>query len=185
MSRKVSLIVSVLAVLFVTACSAGDSTIGEEEFLSLLSAGDVERVVGGGVQLTPSFVTMTEPADTDNPAGEHGVVHTYVMNFETEDTAREVTFGLIEFETDEFARLQYDRVTSSGVAVPVLQPIEPPVGEMSAGMDLAPGDVGSILIFQTGDVVVSLHTGQQAGLEPLMRLAGLTDLARTIEEGLR
>ena len=181
---RISVCVLVL-LLMVAACSSGGSQVDEEEFLSLLSVGDVEEVVGGEVGLTPSFLNMTDPVGTGSPAQGQGVVHTYVMNFETENTAQEVTFGLIEFETEEFARLHYERVTSSGVTIPVLQPVEPPVGELSAGMDFAPGDVGSILVFKTGDVVVSLHTGQQAGLEPLTGLAGLTGLARTVEERLK
>ena len=169
----------------VAACSTDDLQVDEEEFLSLLSVGDVEEVVDGEVGLTPSFLNMTDPVGTGSPAQGQGVVYTYVMNFETEDTAQEVTFGLIEFETEEFARFHYDRVTSSGVTVPVLQPVEPPVGELSAGMDLAPGDAGSILVFKTEGVVVSLHTGQQAGLEPLTGLTGLTGLARAVEERLK
>ena len=58
------------------------------------------------------------------------------------------------------------------------------LGEASAKVEVNAQGIGSIVVFLKGDKVVSLHTAQSEGQEPLRSLESLEELAELVASRL-
>ena len=56
----------------------------------------------------------------------------------------------------------------------------PPIGDVSGQVEVNAGGIGSMIVFMSGDKLVSMHTAQPRGQAPLLSLDDLEELATLV-----
>ena len=149
----------------------------EEAFRALLTTEDVYDGL-----VDPSELLDTEPRDFKEmaeriePAQVEKIDSWYGLTLDVADGTKGMTFSVIDFDSESAALDHYGKMTSE----PGLQEMASPIGEASAQVDVNANGIGGMLIFLKGDKVVSLQTAQPEGLEPLLSLESLEELAELV-----
>ena len=102
----------------------------------------------------------------------------FISGFQSTNPIRGLTFSVMDFRSTRAAMDHFDNVISE---TPGLIFMDPPIGDISANVVFNGSGLGSIIMYRLGDRFVSLHTAQVGGVEPLMPLAGLEELAHLVE----
>ena len=105
----------------------------------------------------------------------------YGMTIEAADGGPGVTFSVVDFGSKSSAEDHYVAVASE---TSVLRQMTPPIGDISHQAEVNAEGIGSMLVFTSGDKVVSIHTMQSEGNGPLLSLERLTELAELLASRL-
>lgn len=106
----------------------------------------------------------------------------YGINLSNRDS-RGGTAGLamsyMDFDSISAAERHYELITADE-----LLPMDPAVGDRSAGAEFEDQTIGSMLVFIQGNAVVSLHTVEIKGHPPVVTLPGLEGLGKLVSDRL-
>ena len=92
-----------------------------------------------------------------------------------------MTFSVVDFDSKSSAEDHFVAVMSE---TSVLRQMTPPIGDTSGQAEVNAEGIGSMLVFTSGDKVVSLHTAQPEGQQPLLCLERLEELAELVASRL-
>ena len=143
----------------------------------LLTMDDVGRFLTEKADLTVNFREHDVSVGTDDP---DTIDRFYQITFETEDRAKGLTLGVLEFDVPASAESHYQLLVSSTDDHEIID-IDPPIGESSAGFELNAEGLGSVLWFWQGNILITLHTANSGDDSPLVSFEGLQGLARVVE----
>ena len=135
----------------------------------------------GGVELTTQYRDAKAMAAAVDPAQVEHMDSFDSLSFATVDGFRGLTLTTVMFDSEGAAAHHLRLVTSE---TPGMQDLPDNIGDASSFAEANESDVGSLVFFKKGEWVVTLHTAQPDGVTPLVDLAGLEALARTVADRL-
>lgn len=167
--------------------------VTEASFSSLLSIDDLNAVASREVSASPTLRDYKQLAENVVPNQVVNINSWYGHDYASSNGKGEMTFSLIDFKSNEAARLRYAETRSSNQKDPFMtgnvpvtfQKMNPPIGDASMGLSSNVNGLGPMVIFLKGSRLVQLHTAQSQAAEPLFSIEGLQSLARIIEAKLR
>ncbi len=152
-----------------------------EAFRALLAIEDVyDGLLDPSERLDTELRDFKEMAERIEPAQVEKIDSWYGLTLEAADGTKGMTFSVIDFDSESAALDHYGTMTSE----PGLQGMASPIGEASAQVEVNANGIDSMLVFLKGDKVVSLHTAQPEGQEPLLSLESLEELAELVASRL-
>ena len=149
--------------------------------ISTLLLPDEVAALAGALELTVQYRDQKSAAAAVDPAQVEKIDIWYGLTFEAADGTKGMTFSVIDFDSESSALDHYGTMTSEPSG---LQEMSSPIGEASAQVEVNAQGIGSILVFLKGDKVISLHTAQPEGQEPLLSLESLEELAKLVASRL-
>jgi hypothetical protein len=151
----------------------------QERVAALLNTDDINMIAGGGHTLAVEFRDGKEMAiNVDaSQVSELGIESWFTAGFQSSDPIRGITFSVMDFNSSQSAQKHFDNVIGE---TPGLIFMKPPIGDTSANVVFNGQGLGSIMMYRTGDLFVSLHTAQVFGIEPIMPVEGLGTLAQLV-----
>lgn len=168
----------VVALGVASAGAVAPPALGREEVSALLTADDINLVAGGGGTLIVEYRDGRAMAASVDASQIVEVESWFISGFQSTNPIRGLTFSVMDFRSTRAAKDHFDKVISE---TPGLIFMDPPIGDISANVVFNGSGLGSIIMYRLGDRFVSLHTAQVGGVEPLMPLAGLEELAHLVE----
>ena len=169
------------AIASVTASGTGDPVIVPTGYIStLLTLDDLAGLVGE-VELTIQYRDHREGAAKVDPAQFEHMDSFDSLSFDTADGFRGLTLTTIKFDSEGAAADHLELVTSEA---PGLQDLSATIGDAAFYVEVNEGGIGSMVFFKKGVWVVMLHTARPDGASPLVDLAGVEVLARTVADRL-
>ena len=142
---------------------------------SLLLPGEV-AALAGGVELTTKYL---DRAFISSRLEHRDWLDS--ISFHTADGSQGFSLTTILFDSDEAATNHLKLVTSDN---PGMQEHTSKIGDSSFFAEVNEFGIGSTVVFKKGLWVVMLHTIQSADATPLVDLAGVEALARTVADRL-
>ena len=100
-----------------------------------------------------------------------------VLTFDTGDGYRGLSLTTMDFDSEDAAAAHLAKMTGPESG---MRNMDNTIGDSSASLEANQAGIGSMVAFKKGEWVVSLHTAQPDGDTPLVDLAGLEALARTV-----
>ena len=164
-------------VIEASVISSEASTVSEQTFLHLLTAGDVEQLLAAEVPLTTSYRDLKEMAENVDPAQVVKVDSWFGLTIETAGSADGVTFTLIDFDSPTSASAHFEKMRSAKKAPPEL---EVSFGGSAYRVEMNFQSIGSMLVVVKGDKLLSFSTVISEGQPPLMTLEALDELATLV-----
>ena len=149
----------------------------EQAFSNLLTLFDVEPLLAAPMRLGSELIDFKERAEKVDPAQVVNMDNWYGLDIGPV-SGPSMTFGVIDFVSPFAALEHYEFMMAE--APPGMVSMTTPIGDASAEIEANAQGIGSMLVFIAGDRVVSLHTAQAEGEEPLVSLEGLEELARLV-----
>ena len=154
----------------------------EEAFTSLLTLFDIEPLLAAPVDgLGSELIDYKAMAEQVDPAQVTNMDSWYGLSTETSAGTKGMTLSVIDFDSAPSALAHFGIVKSG---TPGMQDMTQPIGDASIQLELNAQGIGSMLVFLSGDRVVSLHTAQSDDQQPLVSLEGLEALARLVASRL-
>ena len=158
-----------------TAPTTSGFVLTEDKFRDFITIEDVENRLSAEVSLNAALTDFKDMAGRVDPSQVENMDSWYGMIFEAADGG--MTFSVIDFDSQSSAEDHYVAVMSE---TSVLQQMTPPIGDISAQVEVNAEGIGSMLVFMSGDKVVSMHTMQSEGQSPLLSLEDLVELAALV-----
>lgn len=155
-----------------------DGGQGEEAFSGLLTLSDVEPLLAAPVRLGIELTDFKKMAEEVDPAQVVNIDSWYGLDIGATGSGASMTFSVIDFVSPSAALEHYGTVKEGMLSMTT------PIGDASAKIEVNAQGIGSMVVFIAGDRVVSLHTAQAEGAEPLVPLEGLEDLADLVASRL-
>ena len=149
----------------------------EDKFGDLITIEDVEKLLGVKVSLKAELRDFKEMAGRADPSQVEKMDSWYGMTIEAADGGPGMTFSVIDFDSKSSAEDHFVAVMSE---TSVLRQMTPPIGDISGQVEVNAEGIGSMLVFSSGDKVVSMHTMQSEGQSPLVSLEDLEELAALV-----
>ena len=149
----------------------------EADFRDLITIEDVERRLSAKVSLKAELRDFKEMAGRADPTQVQNMDSWYGMTIEAADGGPGMTFSVVDFDSRSSAEDHFIAVMSE---TSVLRQMTPPIGTISGQVEMNAGGIGSMLVFMSGDKVVSMHTTQAEGQSPLLTLEDLEELAALV-----
>ena len=161
-----------------TAPTTSGVVLTEDKFRDLITVEeDVETHLSVKVSLKAEFRDFKDMAGRAGPSQVEKIDSWYGMTIEAADGGPGMTFSVVDFDSESSAEDHFVAVMSE---TSVLRQMTPPIGDISARVELNAEGIGSMLVFTSGDKVVSMHTMQSEGLSPLVSLEDLEELAALV-----
>ena len=161
----------------------GPTFLTEEEFKALLMVEDIKPVLQEQVDLkVTQFIDLKQVLAERNVQQMFPLDSGFSIFFVDADETKSIRLGVFDMKSLVDATSQYEEVKANTEPEPEV--MLPPIGNASSEMEVNAGGIGSNVIFLRGDKLVTLHTGMPDGAEALTDLAGLRELARTIDRRL-
>ena len=155
--------------------------VPSDDFSTLLIPGEIAELAGG-LELTVQYRDEKSAAAAVDPTQVKKMDSWNGLTLETAGGTKGMTFSVIDFDSESSALDHYRTITSEPSG---LQEMSSPIGEASAQVEVNAQGIGSMVVFLKGDKVVSLHTAQSEGQEPLLSLESLEELAELVASRLR
>lgn len=152
--------------------------LGQEDIAAFLTGDDINLTAGGGGALTVEYLDVKAMAAGVDASQVVEIESWFSSAFQSNDPIRGLTFSVMDFRSIDAAQEHFDNVRSE---TPGLIFMDPPIGDISANVVFNGAGLGSIIMYRLGDRFVSLHTAQPSGVEPMMPLAGLEELAQLVQ----
>ena len=181
-----------VSLITIAACSSNSTsaTVTEAGFSSLLTIEDLGQVATQEISPNVTLLDFKKLAENVDPKQVADVDSWYGRSYAPVSGSSDMTFSLIDFDSERAAKDRFDILRSeflqaprlSGSAAVTVQEMDPPIGEASIAVPANAGGIGSMVIFRTDDKLVQLHTTLPQGAEALVSIEGLQSLARIIEE---
>ena len=149
----------------------------EDKFRDLITIEDVETRLSVKVSLKAEIRDFKEMAGRVDPSQVEKMDSWYGMTIEAADGGPGMTFSVVDFDSQSSAEDHYVAVMSETSA---LRQMTPPIGDISGQVEVNAEGIGSMLVFSSGDKVVSMHTMQSEGQTPLVSLEDLDELAALV-----
>ena len=146
-----------------TATSSG-TALTEDKFRDLMTIEDVETHLTAKVSLMTEVRDFKDMAGRVDPSQVEKMDSWYGMTIEAADGGQGMTFSVIDFDSTSSAQDHFEKMKSE---TPGMQAMDTPIGDASSEIDVNAQGIGSMLVFKKGDKVVSLHTAQPEGQQPL------------------
>ena len=146
----------------------------------LLSAGEVSDLAGG-VALNVQYRNLRSQAESVDPSQVEHMDSFTVLTFDTGDGYRGLSLTTMDFDSEDAAANHLAKMTGPDCG---MQNMNDAIGDSSAYLEANQTGIGSVVAFKKGEWVVSLHTAQRDGESPLVDLAELETLARTVADRL-
>jgi len=153
--------------------------LSEEIIYSMLSTDDVLRITGDPSVLAVEFRDGKAMAAGIDPSQVVAIESWITATFRSMEPIRGMTFSVMDFDSPFGAQDHFDNVISK---TPGLIVMAEPVGDISANVVFNSTGLGSIVMYRHGDLFLSLHTVQSVGVEPMLSVGELVELARLIED---
>ena len=150
------------------------------EVSGLLSPEEVASAAGTGELSTTQRDQKAGAAGVDPAQVEHIDSFT-TLSFDNDDNTRHLMLTTIDFDSQKAAVDHYTLVVSESSG---MQDMPVAIGEASVHLELNQDGIGSMVIFRKGEWVVTLHTAQEAGADPLVGLNHLAALAQVVADRL-
>jgi hypothetical protein len=112
------------------------------------------------------------------PAKVENIDSWFGVSFDESGGLIGMTFSVIGFESASAAKDQFGKIRSD--APPGLKPANPPIGDISVEVEANTQEIGGMLVFVFRDSLVSLHTAQPDGQDPLLSLDDLKELPKMV-----
>ena len=103
------------------------------------------------------------------------------LSFEMAGSSQGLALTTIKYDSEEAATNHLELVTSE---TPEMDEHTSKIGDTSFFAEYNEAGIGSIVVFKKGSWLVTLHTTQSANATPLVDLAGVEALARTVADRL-
>ena len=152
--------------------------LSEEVISALLSVNDVKGMAEGNSALLVEFRDGKAMAAGVDPSQVIAIESWITASFRSIDPLRGMTFSVMDFNSPYTAQEHFNNVISE---TPGLIVMSEPMGDISAKVVFNGAGLGSIVMYRQEDLFLSLHTAQPVGVEPLMPVEGLVELARLVE----
>lgn len=149
----------------------------EERVAALLTTDDVGNVADGDHTLNLEFRDGRAMAAGVDPSQVTEIESWYTVAFQSDNPIRGMTFSVMDFSSANSAQGHFDNVIGE---TPGLVFMDPPIGDISAHVVFNGQGLGSIVMYRHQDLFVSLHTAQPFGVEVLMPVEKLEELARLV-----
>ncbi len=153
------------------------SGMTEDEFVTLLTAEDISTILSARITLTAQTVDMREMAEGVDASQVETIESWYWLALGEAGADRGLSFSVMDFDSDDAALAQYGKVTSADSG---MFQMTPPIGYASAHVDVNAGGVGGVVVFVSGDKLVTLHTAQDDAFLPLVSLSAIETLAKVV-----
>lgn len=178
------LIMLALSVFFISGCigqqKSEKSNLTEENFKSLLTEKDVEKVLDSQVNITTKFTDYKKMMESTNSNNAIHINSFYGLSFQTQDGMKIITFAVMDFDSISSAQQQFQKMMNESE----LENMKTSIGDSSVEKDFNSQGVGSIVAFTKGYKVIQLHTAMPENEKPLANLKGLEELAKIVDERL-
>ena len=149
----------------------------EDKFRDLIAIEDVERRLSAKVSLKAEVRDFKEMAGRADLSQVEKMDSWYGMTIEAADGGPGMTFSVVDFDSKSSAEDHFVGIMSE---TSVLRQMTPPIGDISGQVEVNAEGIGSMLVFSSGDKVVSMHTMQSEGQSPLVSLEDLEKLAALV-----
>ena len=149
----------------------------EGKFRDLITIEDVEKRLSAKVSLKAELRDFKEMAGRADPSQVEKMDSWYGITIEAADGGPGMTFSVVDFDSQSSAEDHFVTVMSE---TSVLRQMTPPIGLISGQAEVNAEGIGSMLVFMSGDKVVSMHTMQSEGEAPLVSLEDLEELAALV-----
>ena len=156
---------------------ASGMALTEDKFKDLITVEDVETRLTAKVSLKAEFRDYKDMAGRADQSQVEKIDSWYGTTIEAADRGPGMTFSVIDFDSESSAQDHYGTVTAETSA---LQEMPSPIGDTSSQVEVNAEGIGSMLVFMSGDKVVSMHTAQSEGQSPLVSLEDLEELAALV-----
>ncbi len=156
--------------------------LGQEDIAAFLTGDDINLTAGVVGALTVEYQDVKAMAADVDASHVVEIESWFSSAFQSNDPIRGLTFSVIDFRSIDAAQEHFDNVRSE---TPGLIFMDPPIGDISANVVFNGAGLGSIIMYRLGDRFVSLHTAQPSGVEPMMPLAGLEELAQLVQDRMQ
>ena len=160
-----------------TAPTTSGFVLTEDKFRDLITVDDVETRLSVKVSLKAELRDFKEMAGRADPSQVEKVGSWYGMTIEAADGGPGMTFSVVDFDSESSAEDHFVAVMSE---TSVLRLMTPPIGDISGQVEVNAEGIGSMLVFMSGDKLVSMHTMQSEGQSPLVSLEDLEELAALV-----
>ena len=151
----------------------------EDKFRDLMTIEDVETRLTAKVSLKAEFRDFKDMAGRVEPSQVKNIDSWYGLIIEAADGGPGITFSVIDFNSESSAEDHFVAVMSETSVLRQMTP-PPPIGVISGQAEVNAEGIGSMLVFMSGDKVVSMHTMQSEGQAPLVSLEDLEELAALV-----
>ncbi|HAL47097.1 MAG TPA: hypothetical protein DCP37_05035 [Dehalococcoidia bacterium] len=154
-----------------------DGGMTEDEFVTLLTAEDIMTILSAKISLTTQTVDMREMAEGVDASQVETIESWYWLALGEAGIDRGLSFSVMDFDSEDAALAHYGEVTSddSGMFQMTLS-----IGYASAHVDVNAGGIGGMVVFVSGDKLVTLHTAQDDSLLPLVSISAIETLAKVV-----
>ena len=153
----------------------------EDKFRDLITIEDVVNRLNAKVSLKAEVRDFKEMAGRADPSQVEKMDSWYGMTIEAADGGPGMTFSVVDFDSKSSAEDHFVGVMSE---TSVLRQMTPPIGDISGQVEVNAEGIGSMLVFSSGDKVISMHTIQSEGQPPLVSLEDLEELAALVASRL-
>ena len=164
----------------ITSTTDEPATASASYIGSLLLPEEV-AALANGVQLTTQYSDMKAGAEAVDPAQVEHIDSFDSLAFEMAGSSQGLALTTIKFDSEEAATNHLELVTSE---TPGMDDHTSKIGDTSFFAEFNEAGIGSIVVFKKGLWVVMLLTTQSADATPLVDLAGVEALARTVADRL-
>ena len=145
---------------------------------TLLFPGEV-AALADGVELTTRYIDLRSMAANVDPAQVENMDSFESLSFDTADGFIGLTLTTIKFDSEGAAADHLALVSSEA---PGMQELSATIGDAAFYAEVNEGGFGSMVFFKKGVWTVMLHTTHPDGTSPLVDLAGVEALARTVAD---
>ncbi|MAF53208.1 MAG: hypothetical protein CL694_09385 [Chloroflexi bacterium] len=154
-----------------------DGGMTEDEFVTLLTAEDIMTILSAKISLTTQTVDMREMAEGVDASQVETIESWYWLALGEAGIDRGLSFSVMDFDSEDAALAHYGEVTSDDSG---MFQMTPSIGYASAHVDVNAGGIGSMVVFVSGDKLVTLHTAQDDSLLPLVSISAIETLAKVV-----
>jgi hypothetical protein len=155
-------------------------TIPKGDISTLLQSGDLADVAGVS-GLTTMQVDMKSAAGAVDPSQVEHMDSFVSLTFTSSDGSKNLILTTIDFESEFSATGHAGLMMCAGSG---MLDLSPRVGDEAVYLEPNSAGIGSMVVFRKGEWVVTLHTAQADGVEPLVDLPGVTALGRLVADRL-
>jgi len=148
----------------------------EHDSSALLSSGEVSDLAGG-TPLNVQYRDLKAKAAAVDPSQVEHIDSFAVLSFDTQDGSRGLSLTTMDFDSEAAAAEHLAMLVGPESG---MQKMNDTIGDASASLEANQSGIGSVVAFKMGEWVVSLYTSHPDGDTPLINLAKLESLARTV-----
>ena len=157
------------------------AVVSSDRNISRLLSPDEVAALTGGLELTVQHRDQKSAADSVDPNKIEHIDSFNSLTFTTAEGSRGLSLTAMDFDSEDAAAYHLAKMT--GPESGMLN-MDDTIGDSSASLKVNQAGIGSMVAFKKGEWVVSLHTTQPDGDTPLVDLAELELLARTVADRL-